>query len=66
MVDLVLVYKVFFLTVSTSIFNADSKSEGSQTKYVERFSKNRCIQNGRLADGNQSCMMPITFNILYT
>ena len=38
---LVLVYKVFFLTVSKSIFNADSKSEGSQTKYVQRFSKNR-------------------------
>ena len=41
LVHLVLVYKVFFLTVCKSIFNADSKSEGSQTKYVERFSKNR-------------------------
>ena len=34
MVHLVLVHKVFFLTVSKSIFNADSKSEGSQTKFI--------------------------------
>ena len=53
MVHLVLVYKVFFLTVSKSIFNADSKSEGSQTKYIERFSKKRYIQNGRLVYDKQ-------------
>ena len=41
MVHLVSVYKVFCLTVSKSIVNADSKSEGSQNKYVELLSKNR-------------------------
>ena len=34
-------YKVFFPTVSKSLFSADSKSDCSQTQKVERLSKNR-------------------------
>ena len=41
MTHLVFVYKVVFLTVSKSLFSADSKSDCSQTQKVERFSKNR-------------------------
>ena len=40
MVHLGFLYKGFFLTVSKSFFSADSKSVGSQTQQVERFSKN--------------------------
>ena len=41
MTHLDFVYKGFFLTVSKSLFSADSKSGCSQTQKVERFSKNR-------------------------
>ena len=41
MTHLVFLYKVFFKTVSKSLFSADSKSDCSQTQKVERFSKNR-------------------------
>ena len=41
MTNLVFLYKVFFKTVSKSLFSADSKSDCSQTQKVERFSKNR-------------------------
>ena len=41
MTHLVFLYKVFFGTVSKSVFSADSKSDCSQTQKVERFSKNR-------------------------
>ena len=41
MTHLVFLYKVFFPTVSKSLFSADSKSDCSQTQKVERFSKNR-------------------------
>ena len=37
MTHLVFVYKVFFLTVSKSLFSADSKSDFSQTHKVEPF-----------------------------
>ena len=41
MTHLVFLYKVFFWTVSKSLFSADSKSDCSQTQKVERFSINR-------------------------
>ena len=66
MTHLVFSYKVVFLTVSKSLFSADSKSDCSQTQKVERFSKNRSIKNGRLVDDKQYCMMHSTSNILYS
>ena len=63
-VHLVFLYQVF-LAVSESFLSADSKSEDSQTKYVERFSKNRYIQNGRIVDDKQYCMMHSIFDIVY-
>ena len=38
MVHLVLVYKVFFLTVSKSFFNADSKSTENRQQFSEHKS----------------------------
>ena len=67
MTHLVFLYKVFFeLFLNHFLVLIPNPIAARPKRLSGFFSKNRSIQNGRLVDDKQYCMMHITLNILYS